>query len=44
VDESAFAAAIPELPGDFGWAYFNAAPEDQRIDFLHGDEWVGFEG
>jgi hypothetical protein len=42
--EGAVTAAVPDLPADFAWAYFNAAPEDQRIDFLRGDEWVGFEG
>lgn len=42
--EASLDAPIPNLPVDFAWAYFNAAPEDQRIDFLRGDEWVGFEG
>ncbi len=42
--DGVLAARIPELPGDFAWAYFDAAPEDQRVDFLRGDEWVGFEG
>jgi hypothetical protein len=44
VPESAFEAAIPALPRDFAWSYFNAAPEDQRVEFFRGDEWVGFEG
>ncbi len=44
LDERAFAAPVPELPRDFAWAFFNAAPEDQRIDFFRGDEWIGFEG
>lgn len=42
--EGAVDAAVPDLPADFAWAYFNAAPEDQRVDFLQGDEWIGFEG
>ena len=37
-------AGIPEFPPDFEWEYFNAAPPDQRLPYLHGDEWVGFEG
>jgi hypothetical protein len=37
-------APIPDLPEGFDWAYFNAAPEDQRVDFLRGDEWIGLEG
>jgi Uncharacterized protein conserved in bacteria (DUF2169) len=43
-DPRVLEAPIPELPADFPWTYFQAAPEDQRIDFLQGDEWVGFEG
>jgi hypothetical protein len=44
MNDSALDAPIPELPGGFAWAYFNAAPEDQRLDFLHGDEWIVLEG
>lgn len=44
VDAAILDAPIPDLPAHFVWAYFNAAPEDQRIDFLRGDEWIGFEG
>jgi hypothetical protein len=29
---------IPELPGDFDWSYFQAAPLDQRIPRLQGGE------
>jgi hypothetical protein len=43
-DPEALRAPIPALPADFAWEYFNAAPPDQQIAFLHGDEWVGFEG
>jgi hypothetical protein len=44
IDEADFAARIPALPADFAWGYFNAAPPDQRVPFLRGDEWVGYEG
>ena len=43
-DPEALRAPIPALPADFPWEYFSAAPPDQRIAFLQGDEWVGFEG
>ncbi|WP_437675016.1 DUF2169 family type VI secretion system accessory protein [Sorangium sp. So ce131] len=42
--EAALRQPVPDLGVDFPWAYFNAAPEDQRIDYLRGDEWIGFEG
>ncbi|MEO7328518.1 MAG: DUF2169 domain-containing protein, partial [Minicystis sp.] len=35
---------VAELPADFDWTYFQAAPLDQRIDFLRGDEWVILDG
>ena len=28
---------------DFDWAYFNAAPEDQQVDELRGDEEMSFQ-
>jgi hypothetical protein len=37
----ALAAAIPP---DLDWAFFQAAPEDQRLDRLRGDEWFTLEG
>ena len=37
-------ARILEVPSDFDWAYFQAAPAGQAIDFLQGDEWVRLEG
>lgn len=43
-DASVLDAPIPDFPPDFPWDFFSAAPGDQRIAFLHGDEWVGFEG
>ncbi len=36
--------ATPEMPEDFDWRYFHAAPVDQQVDFLHGDEWIVLDG
>ncbi|MBI4956166.1 MAG: DUF2169 domain-containing protein [Myxococcales bacterium] len=35
---------LAELPDDFDWSYFQAAPEDQRLQVLRGDEWLGLDG
>jgi len=35
---------IVELPSDFDWSFFQASPLDQRLDALHGDEWLLLEG
>ena len=35
--------ADPEVPTAFDWGYFQAAPPDQRIPYLSGDEWVLLE-
>jgi hypothetical protein len=35
---------IAELPDDFDWAYFQAAPPDQQTEILTGDEWILLEG
>ncbi|WP_437329637.1 DUF2169 domain-containing protein [Sorangium sp. So ce381] len=32
-----------EIPAGFDWSYFQAAPPDQRIDYLRGDEWIVLE-
>lgn len=40
----AIEAPIAEIPADFDWSYFNAAPLDQRTDFLRGNEWILLEG
>lgn len=32
------------LPDDFPFAFFQAAPLDQRVPFLQGDEWLMFDG
>ena len=34
----------PVVPAGFSWAYFQAAPVDQRLPFLHGDEWLVLDG
>jgi hypothetical protein len=34
---------LPELPDQFDWAYFQAAPADQRVDFLRGSERILIE-
>lgn len=44
LDPARLDAPIPDIPDGFPWAYYNAAPEDQRIDFLRGDEWIVLEG
>ena len=40
---SALASRIAEIPLDFNWRYFQAAPEDQRINRLQGDAWIMLE-
>ena len=37
-------ALLADYPADFAWARLQAAPEDQRVDFLGGAEWIAFEG
>ena len=37
-------SGIADLPADFDWDYFQAAPRDQRIAKLRGDEWLMLEG
>lgn len=34
----------PWFPADFDWSYFNAAPADQQLPYLHGDETIVLEG
>jgi len=41
---SALDKPIPELPDDFDWRYFHAAPQDQQIPALVGNEWIVLEG
>ena len=35
---------IAEIPEAFDWSYFQAAPPDQRIDILQGNEWILLDG
>ncbi|WP_433936755.1 DUF2169 domain-containing protein [Sorangium cellulosum] len=35
---------VPELDAGFDFRYFHAAPPDQQIEFLRGDEWIFLEG
>jgi hypothetical protein len=35
---------ILELPDDFPWLFFQAAPSDQRLGFLRGDETIVIDG
>ncbi|WP_437970133.1 DUF2169 domain-containing protein [Sorangium sp. So ce260] len=32
------------LPAGFDWRYLHAAPPDQQLPFLHGDEWLVLDG
>ncbi|MFO0615210.1 MAG: pentapeptide repeat-containing protein [Polyangiaceae bacterium] len=34
----------PDVPPDFDWSYWNAAPPDQQLDWLRGDERFAWEG
>ena len=40
----ALEGAIAEIPEGFDWAYYQAAPLDQRAERLAGDEWILLEG
>jgi len=44
VDLAELAAPVPALPTAFDMSFFHAAPADQRVDYLHGDEWLLLEG
>ena len=38
------ASGIAEIGEGLDWSYFQAAPRDQRVAYLTGDEWVSFAG
>ncbi len=38
------AGGMLDLPDDFEWSYFQAAPSDQRLTGLRGGEWLVLEG
>jgi hypothetical protein len=44
VDRRALEASVAEIPDDFDWRYFQAAPPDQQLDVLRGDEWIVLDG
>lgn len=44
LNPSALSQPIPEFPDDFDWSYFHAAPVDQRLPSLMGNEWIVLEG
>ena len=33
-----------DVPDGFDWSYFQAAPADQRVRYLQGDEWIVLDG
>jgi len=35
---------LPVVPAGFQWSYFQAAPLDQQVDGIFGDEWVVLDG
>jgi hypothetical protein len=43
IDRKKLEQPVPEIPAELDWTYFQAAPEDQRTDYLHGNEWVIIE-
>ncbi len=42
--QKALDAPLVEIPEGFDWAFFQAAPVDQWVDYLEGDEWILLEG
>ncbi len=44
VNPKSLESGVVELPDDFDWEYFQAAPRDQRLERLRGDEWLMLEG
>lgn len=41
---AALGAAPLSLPDELNWHYFHAAPDDQRVPLLRGDEWIVLDG
>src|SRR6185437_14527398 len=35
---------VVEIPDGFDWRWFHAAPADQQVSFLTGDEWIALDG
>ncbi|MFT3772970.1 MAG: DUF2169 domain-containing protein [Minicystis sp.] len=44
IDRSVVDQPLAEIPSNFDWAYFQAAPAGQTTEFLRGDEWIVLEG
>ncbi len=44
IDPALLDRSIPAIPEEMPWEYFQAAPPDQRIEMLHGGEWLVLEG
>lgn len=44
VDRKVIEATVANIPAGFDWSYFQSAPPDQRLDALHGDEWIALAG
>ena len=43
-DERGLQSSDPLIPEGFDWRYFHAAPPDQQIERIHGDEWIVLDG
>lgn len=44
VDAASLERPIVDIPAGLGWAWFHAAPADQQLAFLRGDEWIVLDG
>ncbi|MCK6587194.1 MAG: DUF2169 domain-containing protein [Polyangiaceae bacterium] len=44
LDPRVFTQPIVEIPEHFDWTFFQAAPPDQQVRYLEGDEWILLEG
>ena len=44
VSRRAIEGLVVEIPDHFDWQYFQAAPDDQQLDSLRGDEWLALDG
>jgi hypothetical protein len=42
-DPAPLRARIPVLPDELDWRYYSAAPADQVMEYLQGDEWLVLE-
>jgi hypothetical protein len=44
IDAEALGAGVLEIPEGIEWRYFHAAPADQQIEALRGNEWIVLDG